>query len=339
METVQELRNEIARLREDNARITMEQERILKSLSNKQNQKPLNPNAEQRRMSKEQNLHIEPERLEGRNEEREERFDNASEQQTSKRQRIELQGEFRKIKPPHFDGEQEEAMEAWLINMKNTSSCTNMITTLWWEEVKIVRGVSEQNITWDKFQKYFKERYLTERFYDKKAREFHDLRLGQQTMNEFITRFTSLLRYVPYIKEEKTKVQRFFSSLPSYMRERIEFDNPKTMDEVIRKARICYKKSKQKGEVPGKRGADKRNNRLVRINKGSCGGSNNGFAKGQKNKNFQKNSLRSKPTSESRTNEPPGKLDSEGTKRPLVQCWGCGRPHYVKNCPQWKGTE
>lgn len=42
--------------------------------------------------------------------------------------------------------------------------------TLWWEEVKIVIGVNEQNITWDKFHEYFKERYLTERFYDEKAR-------------------------------------------------------------------------------------------------------------------------------------------------------------------------
>lgn len=33
------------------------------------------------------------------------------------------------------------------------------------------------------------------------------------------------------------------------------------------------------------------------------------------------------------------KLDSEGITRPLVQCWGCGGPHYVKNCPQWKGTD
>ena len=104
----------------------------------------------------------------------------------------------------------------------------------------MVKGVTERTITWEKFQKYFKERYLTERFYDEKAKEFHDLWLGQQTMDEFINYFTSLLRYVPYLKEEKAKVQRFVSSLPMYMRERIEFDNPRTMDEAIRKARICY---------------------------------------------------------------------------------------------------
>ena len=125
-------------------------------------------------------------------------------------------------------------------------------------------------------------------------------------MDEFITRFTSLLHYVPYIKEEKAKVQRFISSLPLYMREMIEFDNPKTMDEVIRKARIFYHQSKLKGEVAGKKGTDKRNNRLTGNSKGSRGGSNRSFAKGTNNRNFQKNSLRTRPTSESRTNELPG---------------------------------
>eukprot|EP00253_Pinus_taeda_P030790 PITA_30790 len=152
--------------------------------------------------------------------------------------------------------------------------------TLWWEEVKIVKGVTEQNITWDNFQRFFKERYLTEHFYDEKAREFHDLQLGQQTMDEFITRFTSLLRYVPYIREEKAKVQRFVSSLPPYMRERIEFDNPKSMDEVIRKARICYQQGKQKGEIASKKWNEKKKFKTVGNNKGIRNNGNKGVGKG-----------------------------------------------------------
>lgn len=59
-------------------------------------------------------------------------------------------------------------------------------------------------------------------------------------MDEFVTKFTYLLRYVPYIREEKAKVQRFMSSLSAFMKERLEFDNPKTVDKAIRKAQICY---------------------------------------------------------------------------------------------------
>eukprot|EP00253_Pinus_taeda_P024447 PITA_24447 len=258
-------------------------------------------------MSEEQNHHIPPEG----SEEQEERSDNAFEQKTSKRQRMELQGEFPRLAIFQLQGK----------------------ATLWWEEVKIVKGVTEQNITWDNFQKFFKERYLTERFYDEKAREFHDLRLGQQTMDEFITRFTSLLRYVPYIREEKAKVQRFVSSLPPYMRERIEFDNPKSMDEVIRKATICYQQGKQKGETANRKWSEKKNFKTAGNFKGNRSNGIKGTGKGINNR------FATKPTSKFRTaNEPKAseqqiRLDNEGTARPPLQCWGCGGPHYIKNCP------
>eukprot|EP00253_Pinus_taeda_P005349 PITA_05349 len=267
---------------------------------------------------------------------------------------MELQGEFRKIKPPHFDGEHEEAAEAWLINMNkyfqlyeydhNLKAGLAIFqlqgkATLWWEEVKIVKGVTEQNITSDNFQKIFKERYLTERFYDEKAREFHDLRLGQQTIDEFVTRFTSLLRYVPYIREEKAKVQRFVSSLPPYMRERIEFDNPKSMDEVIRKARICYQQSKQKGETANRKWSEKKNFKLAGNFKGNRSSGIKGTGKGINNRSATKTTSKFRTANEPKASEQQIRLDSEGTTRPPLQCWGCGGPHYIKNCPQRKGTE
>eukprot|EP00253_Pinus_taeda_P015743 PITA_15743 len=287
-------------------------------------------------------------------EEQEERSDNVNEQQTSKRQRVELQGEFRKIKPPHFDGEQEEAAEAWLINMNkyfqlyeydhNLKARLAIFqlqgkATLWWEEVKIVKGVTEQTITWDNFQKYFKVRYLTERFYDEKAREFHDLRLGQQTMDEFITHFSSLLRYVPYIREEKAKVQRFVSSLPPYMRERIEFDNPKSMDEVIRKARICYQQSKQKGEATCKKWNEKKGFKSIGNSKGNRSSGSKGNGKGLNSRIPVRTTSKFRPNNESKGSEQQAHLDNEGATRPPMQCWSCEGPHYIKNCPQRKGME
>lgn len=282
-------------------------------------------------MSEEQNHHIPPEG----SEEREERSDNVFDQQTSKRQKVELQGEFHKIKPPHFDGEQEEAAEAWIINMNkyfqlyeydNNLKARLAIfqlqgkATLWWEEVKIVKGVTEQNITWDSFQRFFKERYLTERFYDEKEREFHDLRLGQQTMDEFIIRFTSLLRYVLYIREEKAKVQRFVCSLPPYMRERIEFDNPKSMDEVIRKARICYQQSKQKGETVNRKWNEKRGFKTVGNSKGNRSNGSKGNGKGANSRFASRTTSKFRTTNEPKGSEQHPRLDNEGAARPPVQC-------------------
>ena len=68
------------------------------------------------------------------------------------------------------------------------------------------------------------------------------------TMEELINKFLDMLRLVPYIKEEKVKVQRFLSYLPQDYKDRIEFDNPKTLDEVLRKARLCYEQYKQRND-------------------------------------------------------------------------------------------
>ena len=40
--------------------------------------------------------------------------------------------------------------------------------TLWWEEVTNVRNIEEQDVTWESFQQYFKDKYLIEHFYDEK---------------------------------------------------------------------------------------------------------------------------------------------------------------------------
>eukprot|EP00253_Pinus_taeda_P023957 PITA_23957 len=175
----------------------------------------------------------------------------------------------------------------------------------------MVWGVDEQSITWEKFQRCFKEKYLTKRLCDEKSKEFHDLRLGKMSMDEFLIKFTSLLRYVTYRREEKAKVQQFISSFPLFMKEQLEFDNPKTMDEVIRKARIFYLQNRPKGDI-NKKWNDKKGNKFVsnqRGNKGKAG-----------------------------TQEKPGKDGVELASRPSVQCLGCGGPHHIKNCPQRRGA-
>jgi hypothetical protein len=55
-------------------------------------------------------------------------------------------------------------------------------------------------------------------------------------MEDLINKFLELLRFVPYIREDKVKIQRFLSCLPQSYRDRIEFDNPKSLSEVFRKA-------------------------------------------------------------------------------------------------------
>ena len=63
-------------------------------------------------------------------------------------------------------------------------------------------------------------------------------------MEEYANKFLELLMYVRYIKDEKVKVQCFLSGLPQSYNDIIEFYEPRTLEEAIRKAKYCYEQSK-----------------------------------------------------------------------------------------------
>jgi hypothetical protein len=66
------------------------------------------------------------------------------------------------------------------------------------------------------------------------------------TIEDFVTKFVNLMRYVP--REEKEKVHSYMSFLPQVYKDKIAFLNPKTMDEEIRCAKLCFTQFKQRFE-------------------------------------------------------------------------------------------
>ena len=89
-----------------------------------------------------------------------------------------------------------------------------------------MKNINEIKIVWKQFKKYFKQKYLSDRYYDDKIKEFHELRLGQLTMEEYANKFLELMRYVRYIMDDRVKIQRFQSGLPQSYKDRIDFDEP-----------------------------------------------------------------------------------------------------------------
>jgi hypothetical protein len=77
-------------------------------------------------------------------------------------------------------------------------------------------------------------------------KEFFELKLGTMTMEEYEKRFFELLKYVNFIKDEKIKIQRFLSGLPSLYIDKIQYDNPKNLEESIRRASHLYEKRKRR---------------------------------------------------------------------------------------------
>jgi hypothetical protein len=75
-------------------------------------------------------------------------------------------------------------------------------------------------------------------------KEFFEIKLGTMTMEEYEKRFFELLKYVDFIEDDKVKIQRFLIGLPSFYSDKIQYDNPKTLEEAIRRARHIYEKRK-----------------------------------------------------------------------------------------------
>ena len=95
-------------------------------------------------------------------------------------------------------------------------------------------------MSWNIFKRLFKNKYISEQYYDEKAKEFNDPQLGMLTMEEFVTMVVYLQCYVPYLRDGKVKVDNFIICLPSSYKEKNEFEMPKTMDDAIKKAKLCY---------------------------------------------------------------------------------------------------
>ena len=72
--------------------------------------------------------------------------------------------------------------------------------------------------------------------------------MGSMTMDGFINIFLDLLHYVPYIKEEKVKIQQFLGCIPPSFHDGIEFDMPKMLDTTLHKARLGYEHGKLRQE-------------------------------------------------------------------------------------------
>ena len=127
------------------------------------------------------------------------------------------------------------------------------------------------------------------------------------------------------IRDDKVKSQHFLSGLPQSYKDRIEFDEPRTLEEEIRKAKYCYDQNKSK---PG-------------IHKAWKGKRNEKFdqrKKGFKPSNFQ-NQQRRLPqavTKLSRVMEDKPR-DPKEPREPL-QCWGCGGYHMLRNCLHQNGN-
>jgi hypothetical protein len=117
---------------------------------------------------------------------------------------------------------------------------------MWWDQLVQVKHIREKDITWKEFKTYFENKYLNKIYYNRKMKEFFELKLGNMTIDEYKERFLELLKYVPFIKDETVKIQRYMSELPPSIGDKIQYDDPKTMEENISREKCLYEKQREK---------------------------------------------------------------------------------------------
>jgi hypothetical protein len=84
-----------------------------------------------------------------------------------------------------------------------------------------VQHIDENKVNWKEFKRYFQKKYLTNSYYDRKMKEFFELKLGSMTMDEYERIFLELLKCVDFIKDERVKIQRYLSGMASIFSDKI----------------------------------------------------------------------------------------------------------------------
>jgi hypothetical protein len=86
---------------------------------------------------------------------------------------------------------------------------------------------------------------LSENYYERKMKEFLELKLGTMIVEEYEKWLFELLKYVDIVKDEKVKIQMFLIGLPSLYSDKIQYYSPKTLEETIKRERHLMRKVKE----------------------------------------------------------------------------------------------
>ena len=147
-------------------------------------------------------------------------------------------------------------------------------------------------------------------------KEFFELKLGSMTIDEYERRFLELLKYVSFIKDEIVKIQRYLSGLPSFISDKIQYDDPNTLEETIRRAKCLYDQQK------------------VRPYFQKPWEDNKKFKMDQRKKGAKPPFFRNNPQWQ-QTHKEPRVIDIgiQGPRQPPMKCWGCKGDHRFRDCP------
>ncbi|XP_057482013.1 uncharacterized protein LOC130768937 [Actinidia eriantha] len=166
--------------------------------------------------------------------------------------------QFRDLRPPTFEGTTDpEVAMRWLQEIRKTYTvfpCTDAQKVSfaaymfvgeaheWW----LLTSEREPNMTWERFQAVFDDKYFPQALKSKKLKEFIHLKQGNMTVMAYEAKFTELARYAPYMVDtEEKKARKFEDGLRGNIKSRLELLRLLTYAEVVNYALLAERSNEE----------------------------------------------------------------------------------------------
>ncbi|XP_057502680.1 uncharacterized protein LOC130786384 [Actinidia eriantha] len=248
--------------------------------------------------------------------------------------------QFRDLRPPTFEGTTDpEVAMRWLQEIRKTYTvfpCTDAQKVSfaayifvgeaheWW----LLTSEREPNMTWERFQAVFDDKYFPQALKSKKLKEFIHLKQGNITVMAYEAKFTELARYAPYMVDtEEKKARKFEDGFRGNIKSRLELLRLPTYTEVLNCALLAERSNEEYYQ-------DRDNKRKGETSKGP-GGSNAIQSKKSNTGTVSKNYSSSKGTY-------PQCLKCRKFHKGTVcyvetgACFKCGQQgHMIRDCPKF----
>jgi hypothetical protein len=228
----------------------------------------------------------------------------------------------------------------------------------WWGNLERQLHLTPDTVSWELFEERFRRKYLPAYYEEQQVGAFHALVQGNRTVEEYEIRFMELVKYVSYMDNDQRQAERFVYGLNPKIRAMVRMWKPSSVAEVVENA--CYAEEHMNltggtrptfphrpgfvGKAPRTfpRGGGSRpppyGNRVTPRTV-AAGISMAVSAASRSSPTTQTGPRPSQgTTSRGRGSRGRNSFQRQSHNSAQVQsrvtCWGCGGPHYQRDCPE-----